>query len=256
MIYSNYERNHVVIPGREKKLEAFLKQDYKGMQHKWENGFNSHSEDALTWSCFDLISNFSLSKKISVLDEIFEDSFAGKSTLNFRDIIKDEIDISIHIGKQYTGFTTNETTEVDASIELPNKLIFFEAKLYSTVSMSEPPEKLYDQIAQKLRIGLDNPLQEKRDFYFIFIDIAPLDKLNCRRSIKEALLPSKGFSDKWKSAWLFKYYKYGRNKSHKPIQQILNGIKNIPSIETITSNMGWLTWTDLFKDILRGMVKE
>ena len=194
-------------------------------------------------------------KKVSVLDEIFEDSFEGNSKLRFRDEVKEDSDINIYIGKQYTGSTNNETTEVDASIELPGKLIFFEAKLYSAVSMSKPPEKPYDQIARKLRIGLDNPLQNTSEFYFIFIDIAPLDKLNCRRSKKEALEPSKGFDDKWKSAWLFKYYKYGRNKSYKPIQQALEGINNLPPIQTITDNMGWLTWTDLFKDILRGMIK-
>ena len=48
MIYKDYKRNHVILPGREKVLEAFLKQDYKRMQHKWKNGFSSHSEDALT----------------------------------------------------------------------------------------------------------------------------------------------------------------------------------------------------------------
>lgn len=255
MIYKNFERNHVILPGHEKKLEAFLKQDYKGIQHKWKNGFNSHSEDSLTWSCFDLLSSFSLSKKISVLDEIFEDSFEGKSKLIFINVVNQDDDINIYIGKQYTGFTSNETTEVDASIELPDKLIFFEAKLYSAVSMAVPNNKPYDQIARKLRIGLDSPLQNKKDFYFIFIDIAPLDKLNCRKSKIEALAPSKGFGDKWKSAWLFKYYKYGRNNSFKPIQQVLEGINNIPPIQTITENMGWLTWNDLFKSILRGMVR-
>ena len=33
MKYENYQRNHAIILGREKALEDFLKQDYKGMRH-------------------------------------------------------------------------------------------------------------------------------------------------------------------------------------------------------------------------------
>ncbi|WPL13655.1 hypothetical protein [Thiorhodovibrio litoralis] len=33
MIYENYQRNHVILPGREHALASFLQQDYKGMQH-------------------------------------------------------------------------------------------------------------------------------------------------------------------------------------------------------------------------------
>jgi len=29
MIYEDYQRNHVILPGREEALESFLKQDYK-----------------------------------------------------------------------------------------------------------------------------------------------------------------------------------------------------------------------------------
>jgi len=254
MIYNDYKRNHVILSGREKVLKKFLEQDYKGMRHKWNNGFNSHSEDALTWSCFDLLSSFPLSKKISVFDEIFEDAYQGKSNLLFKDSRFQENQIQIHIGKQYTGFSSKEATEVDASIELPGKLIFFEAKLYSTVSMASPPKKPHDQIARKLRIGLDSPLQDKCEFYFIFLDIAPLEKLIRRKSKDEALAPSKsGFNDKWKSAWLFNYYKFGRNNSLSPLKKALEGI-DVPPIQSVAGNMGWLTWTDLFKSILRGMI--
>ncbi len=79
MLYEDYRRNHVVLPGREDALETFLNQDYKGMRHKWKNGKSSHSEDALTWSCFDILSNIPLSKKITALDEIFEDAYPGQS---------------------------------------------------------------------------------------------------------------------------------------------------------------------------------
>lgn len=255
MIYKDYRRNHAILPGRESALEAFLKQDYKGMRHKWNNGFSSHSEDALTWSCFDLLSSFPLSKKISALDEIFEDAYQGKSNLLFKDSRFQENQIQIHIGKQYTGSISKESTEVDASIELPDKLIFFEAKLYSTVSVASLPEKPHDQIARKLRIGLDSPRQDKREFYFVFLDIAPLEKLTKRKSKSEALAPSKkGFEDKWKSAWLFNYYKFGRNKSLRPLKDALKGL-DIPPIQTIADNMGWLTWGDLFKIVLRGMIQ-
>jgi len=256
MIYEDYKRNHVILPGREKALEAFLKQDYKGMRHKWKNRSNSHSEDALTWSCFDLLSNLPLTRKIIILDEIFEDAYQDNNKFLFRNSRFKAGQIKVHIGKQYTGFSTNESTEVDASIELPGKLIFFEAKLYSTISMAKPPEKPHDQIARKLRIGLDSPLHDKREFFFIFLDIAPIKKLTQRKNKSEVLAPSKsGFKDKWKSAWLFNYYKVGRNNSLRPLRKALEGI-DIPSIESIADNMGWLTWSDLFKSILRGVIMK
>lgn len=254
MIYKDYHRNHVLLPGREDALEAFLKQDYKGMKHKWKNGFSSHSEDALTWSCFDILSNMPLSKKIAALSEIFEDAYQGQSKCVFEIVNLRENEIQMHIGKQYTGFTSKESTEVDASIELPDKLIFFEAKLYSTVSLASPPEKPHDQIARKLRIGLDTPLNDNREFYFIFLDIAPLEILMKRKSKSEALaISKKGFDDKWKSAWLFNYYKFGRNNSLSPLKKALEGI-NVRSVKSIADNMGWLTWGDLFKIVLRCIV--
>ena len=110
------------------------------------------------------------------------------------------------------------------------------------------------KLHEKLRIGLDNPFGNGNyDFYFIFLDIAPSDKLICRKSKKEAELQAKGFHDKWKSAWWFNYYKYGRNNSLKPLKVALEGIF-IKDIEKVAKNMGWLTWTDLFKDLLRGMI--
>ncbi len=255
MIYKNYERNHVILPGREGALQAFLKQEYKGMQHKWKNGFNSNSEDALTWSCFDVVSNLPLTKKLSVLDEIIEDAYQGQTELSFKRSGLGEDQIQIHIGKQYTGDSTNESTEVDASIEFPGKLIFFEAKLYSSMSGASPPEKPHDQIARKLRIGLDSPLRDKREFFFIFLDIAPLEKLARRKNKDEALEPSaNGFDEKWKSAWWFKYYKSGRNGSLRPLEEALEGI-DVPPSQAIADNMGWLTWSDLFKSTLRAVVQ-
>ena len=259
MVYKTFLRNHVVLPGREKALEEFLKQDYKGMHHKWDNGFSSNSEDALTWSCFDILRNLPLSKKINVLNEIWEDAYGDANRAKIKFPFSDRNDdIKIEIGKTYTGSTAKgkkeeESTEVDASIELPGVLVFFEAKLYSPLSMKSV-KHLHDQITRKLRIGLDNPLGNGNyDFYFIFLDIAPLNKLICRKSRKEAEMPAKGFHDKWKSAWWFSYYKKGRNNSHKSLKDALKGIE-IKNIEQVAKNMGWLTWTDLFKDLLRGMI--
>lgn len=254
MKYSDYQRNHAIIPGREKALEDFLKQDYKGMRHKWKNGISSHSEDALTWTCFEVLSHLPLTKKISALDEILEDAYQGQCDFKFKDKKYSEKQIEIFIGKAYTGQTTKESTEVDASIELPDKLIFIEAKLYSSISLAdEANKKPHDQIARKLRVGLDSA--GDKDFYFIFLDIAPEKHLMKRETKKEASsLKKSGFYDKWKSAWWFNYYKHGRNNSLKPLRDAVNGVK-IKSVETVANNMGWLTWSDLFKDILRGMVK-
>lgn len=251
--YKDYLRNHVVLPRRGKALKAFLNQTYEGMLHKKKNSLSPNSEDALTWSCFDISRNLPKDKKIQVLNEIWQDAYQAKIKSPFLDLHDDGI--KIEIGKQYTGSTTKESTEVDVSIELPGVLVFFEAKLYSPMSMKSVKHE-HDQIARKLRIGLDNPLGDGyRDFYFIFLDIAPRDKLICRKSKIEAETPAKGFHDKWKSAWWFNYYKDGRNNSLKPLREILKDI-DIPvkDIKQVSTNMGWLTWTDLFKDLLRGMI--
>ncbi len=123
MIYKNFRRNHVILPGREEALELFLKQDYKGMQHKLKNAVSSNSEDALTWSCFDVLANYPSLDKAAALDEILEDSFLGNSPLSFRERGIENKDIEIHVGKSYTGISTKESTEVDASIEAPGILI-------------------------------------------------------------------------------------------------------------------------------------
>jgi hypothetical protein len=194
--------------------------------------------------------------KIAVLREIFEDAYQGEKNSLFENNAYQNDEIQIFVGKQYTGMTSNESTEVDISIELPGKIIFIEAKLYSSVSMASPPEKTHDQIARKLRIGLDSPLQDNREFFFIFLDIAPYEKLNKREKKSEVLSSTgNGFHDKWRSAWLFKYYKFGRNNSLSPLKKVLKGI-DIPSVELVASNMGWLTWSDLFKSILKGAIKS
>lgn len=253
--YDDYKRNHVIVPGREKELEIFLKSTFKGVNHKSKNSISSNSEDALTWSCFDLISQLPDSKKIIALDEILEHSYCGndmnqKMPFSF----SYENDIKIEVGKNYKGHFTKEETELDASIETSNKIIFFEAKLYSSISLKDH-SKEYDQIAKKLRVGLDYSSKEKKEFYFIFLDIAPRDQLykfSDEKKSKENAekLPTK----KWKSVWWFNRYKNGWKGSSKPLEEILCGITTNQSVKSISENMGWLTWFDLFKITMRGMI--
>ncbi len=261
MKYSNEQRNHVIIKGREQALSDFIQQDYNGMKHKVKNAVSSNSEDALTWSCFETISYLPLRLKLNALDEILEDAYEGQCNFKFIEENYSNEQIEIFIGKKYSGQTTKESTEVDASIELPNKLIFIEAKLYSSISLAdEKNNKPFDQIAKKLRVGLDSA--GNKEFYFIFLDIAPKKKLIKRKSIVDASDISKGgFYEKWKSAWWFNYYKEGRNNSLKPLKKILLNKKtgeqiNKQPIESVAMNMGWLTWSDLYKNILRGVIKN
>jgi len=249
--YKKYQRNHVVLPGREEALESFLNQDYKGMQHKLRNAISSNSEDALTWSCFDILASLPSLDKAAALDEIFEDSFHGNSPLSFQSRGIDNKDIIICVGKSYTGNSSKESTEVDASIEAPGILVFIEAKLYSSVSPASPPEKPHDQIARKLRVGLDSISNDEHEFYFLFLDIAPVDVMYQRKKKSDAIgTPGGGYKDKWRSAWLFNYYKQGKNNSLRPLAEALDGI-HTPPVELVAKHMGWLTWADLFKCTMR-----
>ena len=255
--YEDNKRNHVIIPGREKELEKFLNGTFNGINHKLKNSKSSNSEDAITWSCFDIISQLPNLKKIEALDEIIEHSFSSKDMSKKTFSFADENEIKIEIGKVYKGTSTKEQTELDASIETSKKIIFFEAKLYSSISLADEANKIpYDQIAKKIRVGLDYALKENKEFYFIFLDIAPRKKLygfTTEKKSKEnaSKLPTK----KWKSVWWFNYYKNGRNGSLKPLKKILSDIStNETEIKNISRNMGWLTWTDLFKITMRGMI--
>jgi hypothetical protein len=170
--YKDNKRNHVIIPGREKVLAKFLNSTYKNVNHKSKNSISSNSEDAITWSCFDIISQLSNPKKITALDEIIEHSFSDKDMKKKTFSFANEKNIEIEIGKSYKGFKSEET-ELDASIETSTKIIFIEAKLYSSISLKSE-NKPHDQIARKIRVGLDYALKQDKEFYFIFLDIAPM----------------------------------------------------------------------------------
>lgn len=133
--------------------------------------------------------------------------------------------------------------------------MFFEAKLYSSVSPAAPPEKPHDQIARKLRVGLDSSVSNEREFPFVFLDLAPVAMMFEKRPKAEAIGDSGGgYESKWRSAWLFQYYKVGRNGSLRPLADVLDGIAH-PPVETVAARMGWLTWADMFKCTLRAALK-
>ncbi len=257
--YDKYQRNHVIVKGREKALEKFVNSttiiNGKRVKHKSKNSCSSNSEDALTWSCFDTLRSYKSKNLVDALNEILEDSFYGTKPFDF----SLEKNITVEIGKEYiaptlkTNKNKNEKTEVDASIETEDKLIFIEAKLYSLISLPTALQP-HNQIANKLRIGLDYSRNNKKEFYFIFLDIAPLEKLTIRKPKTEAVQSSHEFSSKWKSAWWFSYYK--NQRSLKPLKDVLVDISiKDDEIIQLQQRMGWLTWASLFKIVLRATIK-
>lgn len=233
----------------------FLNASHKGMKHKIQYSKNSNSEDALTWSCFDFIRSQGTEIQVGAIKEMIEDAYSGENSVHETDLAGLRIDI----GKEFVAPSTSETTEVDASIESDRIVIFFEAKLYSALSLADPPEKPYNQIARKLRVGLDYAQSVKKTYYFVVIDIAPVEKMRVRKSKEKALSGPNSYRDKWKTAWWYDYYKKGRNNSMKPLEEILTGIDlngEDYNISAISRNMGWLTWGDLFKITLRSAVPK
>jgi len=234
------------MPGREQALDKFLNAnlllDGKVKKHKLEYACNSNSEDALTWSCFDILRNLPHDSKIQALDEIMEDAFSEDSHFQ-RFTFADEKNIIIHIGKWYStkDLPNRESTEVDASIETDSKLIFIEAKLYNVISLPDEQHP-YDQIIRKMRIGLNNAANRSKnaktvDFYFILLDIAPIDYM-----LK--------YGDKSITAKIFSSYKGNTDLLNKELQ----GISYTQSLDDIAHNMGWLTWSCLFKTVLRAVI--
>jgi len=259
MKYKKYQRNHVVVKGREKALEEFVNSSTvingKRVRHKLKHSYSSNSEDALTWSCFDILRKYKPENLVDALNEILEDSFNGSNPFDF----KKENNITVEIWKEYVAPTLKtpknkkEKTEVDASIETDDRLIFIEAKLYSLISLPTDIQP-YNQIANKLRIGLDYSQMNKKQFYFIFLDIAPLEELSLRKKKTEAEQSSHNFSSKWKSAWWFSYYK--NRRSLKPLKEVLGDISiNEEELNQLKQRMGWLTWASLFKIVLRAAIK-
>ena len=238
MKYTSYLRNHAVYPGSEKALHSFLNatldRNGKKEKHKLPHCCNPNSEDALTWSCFDVLRHQSREKIVQALNEIMEDAFDGKANFSF----DDERDIEIHIGKTYFASAIEENTELDASIETADQLIFIEAKLYSAISLPDNTTP-YDQIIRKLRVGLDVAKRENKQFYFIFLDIAPMDRM--LQYGKEKSISTEHFKQ---------YKKHSETLAGKLIDNTYD------SLDKVSENMGWLTWASLFKTVLRAVINS
>lgn len=248
-VYKHCKDNVVVWPGREAALAAFVNQTYGGRQHKLRHMKSSNSEDALTWSCFDTLSELKGAPRRDALKGLwtlaFDDRPAPTGFLNGE----------IHIGKTYGE--NQEQTEVDASIEGDQVLVFIEAKLYSSMSMADlAKRKPHDQIARKLRVGLKEAQRSGKDFYFIILDIAPkeiLRGLKLGASLSDAeRKPRGGFASKWLTAyWLSRYR--GVRGSVSPLREVLKDISGVDA-KDVARNMGWLTWSDVFKAVLRAVI--
>lgn len=252
-IYRDFRDNHVIWPGREADLEKFLKQSFKGINHKRRNALSSNSEDALTWSCFDTLRKVSQSHRALALEELWELTYgdmvvpAGLKTS------------TIHIGNTYGE--GKKRTEVDLSIEGNGLLVFVEAKLYSPMSQADPENaKPHNQIARKLTIGLREAQKNNKAFYFILLDIAPvncLSQLHPRVRLKEAEKKASGFGNKWLTSFWFSRYKYGHRGSLTPLKDLLlkEGLNTGPGrVNQVADRMGWLTWADVFKVVLRAVI--
>ncbi len=156
-------------PGRAKALRAFIQQPYGGIPHKIKNATSSNSEDALTWSCFDVLAHVPEEARRRALTDIWELAFGS------RDAPAGVLSGEINIGKRYGQ---NESTEVDVSIEGPGVLVFVEAKLYSPMSQADVlKRKPHNQIERKLCVGLKEAHNEDKTFFFILLDLAPLEAL-------------------------------------------------------------------------------
>ena len=251
-IYKDHKLNHVIGFGRENALEEFLNGTYKNVNHKRKNSYSSNSEDAVTWSCFDIISQLPDLKKKEILDEVLDHSFCEEDMVKRDFSFKDEIDIKIEIGQVYKTLLKKEQTELDASIETKAKVIFIEAKLYSSISLESSSQE-FDQIVKKIRVGLDYAESQNKEFFFIFLDIAPRSELYKFSTEKKSLENAKiAPTRKWKNAFWFNRYK----KNPKILKQKLSNIKFSQSIESVTENMGWLTWNDLFKITMRSLIEK
>jgi hypothetical protein len=236
LVYEDYRENFVIWPGRDAALDAFVRQSYTGLgQHKLRHTRSSNSEDALTWSCFDTLDCLSGRARADALKCLWVLAFGEKPIPSGLPGAK------IWVGKQYGE--KGEKTEVDASIEGDGLLVFIEAKLYSSISLADG--KKQDQIARKLQVGIKEA-GASRDFYLIVLDIAPKEillGLKPRTRIKDAKNElRKGFAGKWITADTYNVYKQGSGK--------IQGV----DVKAVADNIGWLTWTDVYKVVLRAVI--
>jgi hypothetical protein len=248
IVYSDYRVNFVVWPGRESALHDFVNQTYGGRRHKLSHARSSNSEDALTWSCFDTLNCVTGAPRRVAMECLW--------SLAFADIPAPPGFLSGHIfvGKRYGE--RREETEVDASIEGDGILVFIEAKLYSPMSPAdEENRKPHDQIARKIRVGFKEAQRTGRTFYLVILDIAPNEKLRSlkpRVSLAEARgTKGRSFAAKWLTAYWFSRYKGGTSVT--PLREVVQDIPDVDA-RAVAANMGWLTWSDVFKTVLRATI--
>lgn len=248
-VYEDYRHNFVICPGREAAVDEFVNQTYGGQRHKLRHTRSSNSEDALTWSCFDALNFLSSTRRAEALADIWACAY-HQST-----VPSGVLEGQVFVGKKYGE--KGEETEVDASIEGKGVLVFIEAKLYSPMSLAdEANRKPHDQIARKLRVGAKEALKSGSEFFFILLDLAPMELLRSLRpgaSLDEAKRKSRaGFPSKWLTAYWYARYKSARGSS----SSLSEVFKDIPSanIDSIARNMSWLTWADVYKVVLRAVI--
>ena len=210
---------------------------------------SSNSEDALTWSCFDTLANVTGQARGDALKRLwalaFDDGYSPLGLPNSK----------ILVGKRYGE--KSEETEVDASIEGDGLLVFIEAKLYSSIGLADGIKKKQDQIARKLRIGVKEAQRSRRAFYLIVLDIAPREILLGLKPSRSEKYPKRkprgGFAGKWMTADAFTNYKQGSRSRVNSLDPIFEGIAGVDA-KAIASNMGWLTWSDVYKVVLRAVI--
>jgi hypothetical protein len=127
------------------------------------------------------------------------------------------------------------------------------------MSQADPDnDKPHNQIERKLTIGLREAQATGKEFYFILLDIAPaecLAQLNSGASLKEALGKASGFGGKWLTSYWFSRYKYGHRGSLKPLRDLLlKAGLDAGQAAQVAKRMGWLTWADVSKVVLRAVI--
>jgi hypothetical protein len=263
-IYDDYRHNHVISPGRAPALKRFIEQDYQGLRHKAANASSSNSEDALTWSCFDTLSHVSSQQRKAALISLWELAY-GHANVPLG-VLSGQIEIGRVFPPVGASSPKVESTEVDVSIEGEDALVFFEAKLYSPMSQAGSTRH-HDQIAHKIRVGVREANRRSEEtgrtveFYFILLDIAPPSELRQQKpgvSLEKAREKTNGFGGKWVTAYWFDRYKYGRRGSLTALQSILDSGPDPVGARAagVAANMGWLTWADVFKAVLRAVVED
>jgi len=85
------------------------------------------------------------------------------------------------------------------------------------------------------------------------LDIAPMEILRTLRpgaSLNDAKRKSRGgFPSKWQTAYWFARYKSARG-STSSLSEVFRDMPSV-NIGSIAKNMGWLTWADIYKAVLR-----